>query len=526
MTLATLVTDLNVLADYCGGILLVALFFWFRFHSLKGTRSYTTRASYYFGVAIFILPFVLAYAALTINGLSPLAAIWLLILAWWLTPPASRLWRKLCYDLAQIPAYAHRLRDVLAVAPFEVPPADMAILRRKLARFGYQVDDFTAVQRTAIQSRFLKIAALMHALEQSSAKPEAFLKRNAESYADLLSVFDLLCLKVNRTLSNTAAIYGAIMEESKVQPDDWHALDALAAQGDSTNRLHAAAQSAAGCMLEDLRKDMDFLLDKLLLFVARATLAGEGSFARRRRRLEAIGFAISRKPGTITSTIFKAIAITFSFTLIWFLFCGDRIVASGDDQDGVVIQTLMLPPLILVVNFLVVYRFKRNYAFASERLFGGYPIRFILSIGFLTAVATLPFRLLFDKFLYNGPVLASALIGELPLSIYSWVIGAIVALLVQDSMWNRFKSERLQQLMDGIAFGASMAFAVGVLLVIDRFSWIPQMHNWNLDFLESLYWTFAFGLVIGYLVIARLRQASSLFHARTRVAASAALVPA
>jgi uncharacterized protein YjeT (DUF2065 family) len=524
--IATLVTGLTDVADSCGGLLLVALFFWFRFHSLKGTRSYTTRASYYFGMAVFLLPFILAYGALTINDLSSLAAIWVLIVVWGLTPVLPGMWRKLCHDLAQIPTYAHRLRDMLAVAPFEVPPADMTIIRRQLGRFGYQVDDFSAVQRTAIQSRFLKIAALMHALEQWSAKREAFMKRNAEVYVDLLGVFDLLCLKVNRTLRNTAAIYGAIMEESKVQPDDWHALDTLAAQGDSANRLQSAAQATAGCMLEDLRKDMDFLLDKLLLFVARATLAGERNFVRRRRRLEAIGFTIPPKASTITSTIFKAVAITFFFTLIWFLFSGDRIVASGDQQDKVVIQTLTLPPLILVVNFLVVYHFKRYYAFASEGLFGGYPIRFILSIGFLTALGTLPFRVLFDKFLYSGPVLASALIGEVPLSIYSWAIGAIIALLVQDSMWRRFKSERLQQLMDGIAFGASMALAVAALLMIDQFGSIPQMHNWSLTFIESLGWTFTFGIVIGYLVIARLRQASSLFHARSRAAPSGALLPA
>jgi hypothetical protein len=549
--MATLLTVLNEVADSCGGLLLVALFFWFRFHTRKGTRSYTTRGLYCFGVAIFLLPFVLAYWALTSHEVSSFATIWLLIVAWGLTPWVPGMWRKLCHDLAQIPSCAYRLRDTLATAPFEVRPADMAIIRRKLGRYGYQVDDFPAVQRTVIQSRFLKIAALMHYLEQWSAKPEAFswrkpatflrrkpeafMRRNAEVYADLLSVFDLLCLKVNRTLTNTATLYGAVMENSKVGPDDWHALDVLSTQGDSSSRLQSVANAAAGCMLEDLRKDMDFLLDKLLLFVARATLAGERNFAHRRRRLEAVGFTISRKASSITATIFKLVAITFTFTLIWlsWFFLTHDLGATGEQQDTdkVLIELLTLPSVILVVNVLAVYYFKRHYAFASEGLFGGYPFRFILSVGFLTALLTLPFRCLFDSYLYNGSQLTNALICEAPMSIYSWATGAALALLVQDSMWNRFKSERMQQLMDGVAFGASMTLAVAVQWAIDQLGRMPQMHIVeNLGFKlgpgELLASTFIFGFVIGYLVIGRLRQALSLFRGRTRVAPSAVLIPA
>ena len=58
----------------------------------------------------------------------------------------------------------------------------------------------------------------------------------------------------------------------------------------------------AGCMLEDLRKDMDFLLENLLLFVARGALgAASGTSPAGRRRLEAIGFADER-PAVGTSS--------------------------------------------------------------------------------------------------------------------------------------------------------------------------------------------------------------------------------
>jgi len=280
-------------------------------------------------------------------------------------------------------------------------------------------------------------------------------------------------------------------------------------------------------MLEDLRKDMDCLLDKLLLFVARATLAGERSFARRKRRLEAIGFAIVRPVSTIMPTVLKAVVITVVFTLICLLVVGIKMGATGENQDVGVLKMLTLPSLNLVINFLVVYYFKRNYAFASEGLFGGYPIRFILSIGFLTALLTSPFRVLFDYLQYSEPRLMASLLGEVPLSIFQWVTGATVALLVQDSIWSGFKSVRIRQLMDGIVLGLAMMLAVLPLWAIDQIHPIPQMHDMELSFAGMTALTFLFGLVIGYLVVARLRQASSLFHARASIAPrAAALVPA
>src|SRR5260370_41497998 len=102
-------------------------------------------------------------------------------------------------------------------------------------------------------------------LGQWSVAGEPFMERNSEHYSDLLHVFDLLSFKVTRALKNSAAIYGAIMEGGKVQPDDWHALEALAPQEGPANQLQLAAQTAAGGMLEDLPTYMDVLLDSCLL---------------------------------------------------------------------------------------------------------------------------------------------------------------------------------------------------------------------------------------------------------------------
>ena len=58
MSLESLVEGLDDLCNYVGGPLIVVLFYWFRFHTLKGARSYTTRALFYFGITAFIAPFV------------------------------------------------------------------------------------------------------------------------------------------------------------------------------------------------------------------------------------------------------------------------------------------------------------------------------------------------------------------------------------------------------------------------------------------------------------------------------------
>lgn len=61
--------------DQIGGFALVALFYWFRFNSLKGTRSYTTAALYCFGVICFIAPFATVYVLVVALLKSPIIAV-------------------------------------------------------------------------------------------------------------------------------------------------------------------------------------------------------------------------------------------------------------------------------------------------------------------------------------------------------------------------------------------------------------------------------------------------------------------
>ena len=499
---------LNTVADSVGGLLLVVLFYGFRFNSLRGTRSYTAGVLYYLGLATFSVPFVLIYFLLQ-PQLSSLAAV-LVLIAFWLAPILPEAWRSFCHRIAQIPTYAHSLQQVLAVAPFELRPEDLPAIHRKVGRIGYHPDDIQAVQSAFIQSRFLKITAIMYHLEVWDRKNEPFMQRNSEHYSELRQDYDLLSFKAVRALRHTSAINGAIMDDSKVQPDDWQALDALAAQD---NRLQSAARDAAGCMLEDLRKDMDFLLDKLLLFIARGALASKLSSAGYKRRLETIGFKIARPIPGITQTIVAAVTVTLVWTLIWLI----PLAGHGlESRPVIVMRVFALPTLNLIANILIVYYCKRNFAFANEGSLGRYPIEFILAVGICTALIMFPLRTLFEYYQFPPEQFTHALVRGLPLSIFPWGTGAAIALLVQDSIWDAFKSERVKRIMDGVTFGACFVLLILLILAINRIAPIPQMQTMFAPWM--IFMSFGFGFVIGCLVIAPLREASSL-HVRYKKAA-------
>jgi hypothetical protein len=504
MSLERSILELDVFGEHVGAPLIVALFYWFRFHTLKGTRSYTTQGLYCVGVVTFILPFMLIYfwiSYLLLPGISASSSICTVLLVW-LVPGAPALWRDFCQRLARIPFYADSLRKFLANTAFELRREDWPNVSRKLARVGYKIDDLPSIRSTAIQSRFLKIAAIMFHLEEWKSQGNVFLARNAEHYSDLLSVYDLLSFKAIRALKYTAAIYGVIMEDSKVEPDDWNALDALSAQDTSGNWLQGAAQEAAACMLEDLRKDMDFLLDQLFLLVARCALASAWTFAGRKRRLEAIGFTVTRPAQAIVGTVLAAGAIIVATVLIWFAVTGNwSDIFPGDPKVGA-LRSFIISPLNIVLNIFIVYHLKRNFAFANEGMFSGFPIKFILSIGGLTALLIFPVQAVFDFYQFrNGELgeFVDVVVRDLPVLLYFWATGAVIALLVQDSTWGGFASERAKRVMDGIAYGATMLFVIAVIYAINAVFTIPIMEKmpplWSL---QNVFGIFGFSFVAGF----------------------------
>jgi hypothetical protein len=539
----TFVAALNDICEYVGAPLIVVVFYWFRFHTLKGTRSYTKLVLYCVGVVTFVLPFLLIYFAIyywsnsadhlpagntTIHALSALCVVMLI----WLIPGPPKWWRDFCLGMARIPFCAFGIRSTLVTSPWELRTADLPHIGAKLARIGYQVADLRATQSAPIQSRFLKIATIMHHLEEWKLEGNAFLDRNSEHYTDMLGVYDLLSFKAIRALKSSAAIYGTIMEDSKVQPDDWHALDSLSTQNDSSNRLQSAAQNAAGGMLEDLRKDMDFLLEHLLLLIARCTLASELSFAGRKRRLEAVGFTVTPPSRAIFRMALAGIALSAATVLIWFVMIKNpSSFISGVPKAGVT-RSFIMSPLNILVSFLIVYHLKRSYAFANEGVFGGLPIKFILSIGILTALLMFPIQAAFDYYQFSGEKYehldyVDIVIHELPVLLYMWATGSVIALLVQDSMWSSFGSERTSRIMDGIVFGATMTLVIVLLFAINTVFPIPIMENMaKASYFEIvvliLGFSFVAGFVLGFCLITFVRRAASLRFARQETISSAA----
>ncbi len=527
MSLAHVVEPLNAVFESFGGPLLVVLFYWFRFHTLKGTRSFTTRPLFAFGLAVFIAPFLILYAMLP-EKLSPLASVWLLMFAW-LVPVVPAVWRRFCQELAGIPVSALSLRDALVAAPFQVNREDMPSLQRKLSRIGYQIDDFRAVQSTAIQSRFLKISALMLHLERWAADREAFMERNADLHAELLAVYDSLCFRTVRVLKSSAEIYGAIMEDSQVEPDDWQALDQLSTRHNVVSQLQLAAQTAAGCMLEDLRKDMDSLLGNLLLFAARGALAGEWTLARGKRRLGAIGFTLDPASPGIFKFVGGVAAFTFVWSLSWLLLSGKLVQIPGEQAVGM-LRTLLVTPLYFIVNFWLVYHVKRQYAFANETIFGRMPVGFILTVGLCSALIFLPVQAAFDVYQFPQRPHLDVVLRELPLLIFPWGIGAMTALLVQDSTWGP-RSRQTRQIRDGLVFGGGMTVMLWMLVVIHGIVGMPVMEiadrvtGWAFV-VSFVVPTFLFGFIIGYAMIGRLREAASRSAVRRSVQAGPVLAAA
>jgi hypothetical protein len=88
--------------------------------------------------------------------------------------------------------------------PIELRREDVPAINRR--QIWLSPDDFQAVQSTFIQSRFLKITAIMYHLENGPPKNESFMQRNAEHYSELRHNHDLPGFKAVRALRHTSAV--------------------------------------------------------------------------------------------------------------------------------------------------------------------------------------------------------------------------------------------------------------------------------------------------------------------------------
>jgi hypothetical protein len=537
--------------DSAVGCFIVILFYVFRFNSLRGTRSYTTGPLFCCGVVCFVAPFAIIYGIMLAITQRPMLAV-VGTMALWLVATFSSIpllprlllaWRGFCHGIARIPDYAYTFRHALSTSAFTVRDEDT--VSRQLARFGYLVSDFRAAQATVIQARFLKIAAIMHELEQWALRYPRFMERNAETYHMLQHGFDSLTFRGVRIVKSVNSVNSAIMlarEDAGEDLDDWNTLDSIAKSVDlqPLATLQSQAQTAMGVMIEDLRKDIDFFLDSLLLFVARTVLAHEWTFSRREQMLQAIGFDIKRSAPPIARSVGFAILIAAVFSLAWFSLIGVANERTGQIREA---KAITLFSLSLLCNFGLVHYLKRKYAFANLSSSGKLPIVFILTIGFLVAISLLPVRALFDWFQFypdhKGSIreFASLAAHSIPWSLFPWVTGVVTALLVQESMWTTVDSPQLRRVLDGLVFGTGLAATFGGLWVIHNLgfevdglrgvlfetntvrtggAWLPYPYSG----IVTIFICFAFGFVPGFLVPEEIRK--SLCLRQPRLLSSAA----
>jgi hypothetical protein len=190
--------------------------------------------------------------------------------------------------------------------------------------------------------------------------------------------------------------------------------------------------------------------------------------------------------------------------------------------------------LNIALNIIIVYHLKRNFAFANEGTFGGFPIKFVSSIGVLTALLMFPVQAVFDFYQFRDSKFGEfgdVVVHDLPVLFYFWATGAVIALLVQDSIWGGFASEQAKRLMDGIVYGATMLFAIVAIFAINAVLAIPMMAKmpplWSLQSIFGIFgFSFVAGFALGFLLMARVRETASLRFAREELIASAKLVRA
>ena len=125
---------------------------------------------------------------------------------------------------------------------------------------------------------------------------------------------------------------------------------------------------------------------------------------------------------------------------------------------------------------------------------------------------------------------AAVVLHELPLLIFPWGIGAMTALLVQDSTWGK-RSRKTRQFRDGLVFGGGMTVMLWLLVTINRVIPMPVMEIVNgvsgwLFVLTFVLPTFLFGFIIGFAMIGRLREAAARCPVRRPVLATPVLATA
>jgi len=261
--------------------------------------------------------------------------------------------------------------------------------------------------------------------------------------------------------------------------------------------------------MEDLRKDIDFFLDVLLLFVARGVLANEWTFANRRQKLEAIGFTMVQPPTSIVPSVISRAMVVVTCSALWF-------AVVGFPGTGVVAGKMVVTSIVnVVLNFALVFHFKRRFAFANADMFGKMPIAFIATVGLTTSMVEILIRGLFEYFELQGahhgsiPSFLMLSLESLSWSLFPWGTGAVTAFLAQDTVWGAISMRWKKRVLDGVVYGGSWVAMMLICWALYRLG-VPFRGMERVPLGLGVLFSAGLGFLLGYLAIAKIREGSSL----------------
>jgi hypothetical protein len=340
---------------------------------------------------------------------------------------------------------AARLVDTLVRAELHAPEAEREVTL-VLRLHGYDPHEETIPAAEPMRRLWLNAAVVFHQIRGWADDPgyRRFVVGAATEFDVLRQRFDQLSMKVVRVSETVDRL--ALWSPS-----------ASAASSDDAN----TAREIITRLYTDLREDVAFFWRNTCLFVAHGVLAVSATAGGRRRRLEAIGFALPTK-NRHTSRVLAWAFVTYVVIFVAFRVVPLLLDQSHESRQQIwsgLVRAVMIAT-VQVVSMMVAILPKFRFGFANEDLHGRVSLSFVLGAGLTAALVAVPIQLWFNLLIYPTPTRA---VGSFATS-YPWLLmpfatAATFAYLVQDSRWSSLASRARRRLADGLVFATTTVSA-------------------------------------------------------------------
>jgi hypothetical protein len=479
--------------EFLLGLVLVAVLAGEWFNRPGSIRSQTTAAKYHAGLLIYRFGLALVYcsAALAAAPHVPPTVVVVAIIALRKAPLVWHfdVWaRQGLHWLVGVRSEVVRLVDTLVRAELQAPEAEREVTL-VLRLHGYDPHEETIPAAEPMRRLWLKAAVVFHQIRGWADDPgyRRFVLGAATEFDVLRQRFDQLSMKVVRVSETVDRL--ALWSPS-----------ASAASSDDAN----TAREIITRLYTDLREDVAFFWRNTCLFVAHGVLAVSVTAGGRRRRLEAIGFALPSK-NRHTSRVLAWAFVTYVTIFVAFRVVPLLLDESHESRQQIwsgLVRAVMIAT-VQVVSMMVAILPKFRFGFANEDLHGRVSLSFVLGAGLTAALVAVPIQLWFNLLIYPTPTRAvGSFATSYPWLLMPFVTAATFAYLVQDSRWSSLASRARRRLADGLVFAAATVSATLAT------HWMLQHLEANSGraLLPRIAVAVAIGLAIGAMVPAECRR--------------------